>query len=57
MTDTYFIVNAKLPAKLVREFRGIIFEQRGLMKGDFKDCLIEAIELWIIRNRIEGKRK
>lgn len=42
-------INAKISDQIVKEFRDVIYEKRGLKKGDFKDTLEDAMLEYILK--------
>jgi len=43
-------VNAKIEDKILEEFRDVIYNRKGLKKGDFKDSLEEAMIDYILKH-------
>ena len=42
-------INAKIDEEILKEFRHIIYKQRGLRKGDFKKSLEDAMLDYILK--------
>ncbi len=42
-------INAKIDEEVLRQFRDVIYQRRGLRKGDFKDSVEEAMLDYIIK--------
>ena len=43
-------ITANLDAKILKEFRDVIYNKSGLRKGDFKNSLEEAIQEYITKH-------
>ena len=42
-------ITANLDDRLIKEFRGVIYNKSGLRKGDFKKSLEDAIKEYIVK--------
>lgn len=42
-------INAKIDEEVLKQFRDVIYQKRGLKKGDFKDSIEEAMLDYIMR--------
>lgn len=46
-------ITANLDAKILKEFRDVIYNKSGLRKGDFKKSLEDAIQEYITKHSNE----
>ena len=45
-------INVKIDENLVKEFRGVVYNQSGLKKGDVTNAIIQAIIEYTAKYRI-----
>jgi len=46
------ILNCKIDARLMRDFKLAIFNKHGMQKGNIRNAIEEALRLYIIHNKV-----